>query len=77
MTAGSLAFNLCMFFAKNPGAVIYSDEIVRRWAVGRRSIFSQLEPTRKKGFIVGTKKPGDAHMYFEAGPALINLMEGL
>lgn len=80
MTAGSLAFKLCMFFAKHPGAVIYTDEIIKRWMPGaprNLSLTSYLEHTRRKGFIVGVKKRGDARTYYEAGPALETLMEEL
>ncbi len=80
MTAGSVAFKLCAFFIKNPGAVIYTDEIVKRWmpkAPRQQSLSSYLEHTQRKGFVVGVKKPGDARMYYEAGPALTSLMEDL
>ncbi len=80
MTAGSVAFKLTAWFIKYPGGVMYTDEIIKRWMPGAsryRSISSQLEHSRRKGFIVGVKKPGDARMYYEAGPALTSLMEDL
>ncbi len=76
----SVPSKLCMFFVKNPGAVIYTDEIIRRWMPGApvyRSLTSYLGPARREGFIVGIKKPGDARMYYEAGPALKSFMETL
>ena len=77
---GSVPSKLCMYLVKYPGAVIYSDEIIRRWMPGApvyRSLTSYLGPARREGFIVGIKKPGDARMYYEAGPALKTLMEDL
>jgi len=77
---GSVPSKLCMYLVKYPGAVIYSDEIIRRWMPGapmRRSLSSYLAPSQRDGFIVGIKKPGDARMYYEAGPALKSFMETL
>lgn len=75
MYAGSVAFRVCLYFATNPGKVLYTSELRDRFCVNRKSLLSQLKEARANKLIVGVKKQGDAQIYFMAGPALAELIE--
>ena len=75
---GSVAFRLCVHFTKNPGTVMFTDEIRERWVMesGASGLASLLETPVRNGWISAQKIKGERHICYSAGPELTKLLEG-
>ena len=79
LQVGSVAFNTCLYFAVNPGATLFSDEIRKRWVTSSKevSLSSLLSTAKRNGYLKATKVKGEPFLAFSAGPELTKLLETL
>jgi hypothetical protein len=66
---GGLAFQLCIFFVRNPGRVLFSDEVCSMWGVTPTKLTERLVVARRDGWLIGNKTEA-GEFYLCAGPAL-------
>ena len=74
---GSVAFKLCVHFVKNPGTVMFTDEIRAKWVADSKAsgLASLFETPVKTGWIHAAKIKGERFICYSAGPELQKLME--
>jgi hypothetical protein len=66
---------MCLYFAINRGAALFTGEVAQRWGVKPHLISDRLEAARKNGLLVINKMPGEQQQFYSEGPTLKRLIE--
>lgn len=70
----SIAFRVCLFFARNPDEVLMTRDIADKYAVRRETVTRVLRPAVRRGYLQRSAKWGGYHheeAVYSAGPALV------
>jgi DNA-binding IscR family transcriptional regulator len=75
MHVDGIPFKLCLYFVRNPGAVMFVQDIAEKWNVPARQLWSYLSNARKGGVIEARQSGRET--YYVAGPALMAALADL
>jgi hypothetical protein len=73
MHVDGIPFKLCLYFVRNPGAVMFAQDISEKWGVPDRQLWSYLGNARRGGVIEA--RTSGRETYYVAGEALLKAME--